>query len=132
MSVDGGDKKEKEAAGLELAPRHFSLKRIFWRQISLFVPSIMSSASSSDSDTESLPAVLSQPPAPKTKGRKSASGGAKDEGTDPNWAYQPPPNAVLCDSASFTQNPLVDWDAINSNDDNELWLIRIPAGVSLD
>lgn len=46
-----------------------------------------------------------------------------------NSAYKPPNGSVLLnhnvDSREF------DWDEVKNNDDLELWLIRIPDGVSI-
>ncbi|PBK83750.1 hypothetical protein ARMGADRAFT_1000883 [Armillaria gallica] len=50
----------------------------------------------------------------------------KNEGTDPNWAYQPPDGAVLQenpDSGEF------DWDSLNNDEELELWLIRVPENM---
>jgi len=53
--------------------------------------------------------------------------GGRNEGTDSEWAYKPPPGSVLVshdvDPAEF------DWDAINEDENLELWVIRVPEGV---
>ena len=52
----------------------------------------------------------------------------KDEGTNPHWDYVPPEGTILLDhdvdSGEF------DWDAVKNDEDVELWLLRIPDGVS--
>ncbi|KAK0474837.1 DNA-directed RNA polymerase I subunit RPA34.5-domain-containing protein [Armillaria novae-zelandiae] len=86
----------------------------------------MSSSASSPSS--------SPPPEPVAKkgNKKSKAKGTtqvqvdehgKNEGTDPDWAYQPPDGTVLQenpDSGEF------DWDSQNDDDELELWLIRVP------
>jgi len=64
------------------------------------------------------------------KGKKKASSAeqAKNEGVDPNWKYAPPSGAVLV-SCKDEDAGEFDWDAINNDDDVELWLIRIPNSV---
>lgn len=63
-----------------------------------------------------------------TSSSKTTSSG-KNEGTDPNYNYQPPQGAVSVDLNVDTGE--FDWDALNGNDDLELWVIRVPQGVSL-
>ncbi|KAG7453088.1 uncharacterized protein BT62DRAFT_990051 [Guyanagaster necrorhizus] len=60
----------------------------------------------------------------KSKARVDEHG--KNEGTDPNWAYEPPEGAVLQenpDSGEF------DWDSLNDDGELELWLIRVPENL---
>lgn len=53
----------------------------------------------------------------------------KDEGTNPDWDYVPPEGTILLDhnvdSAEF------DWDTVKNDEDVELWLVRVPEGVSV-
>jgi hypothetical protein len=53
----------------------------------------------------------------------------KDERTNPDWDYVPPEGTILLDhdvdSGEF------DWDAVKNDEDVELWLIRLPEGVSI-
>ena len=51
----------------------------------------------------------------------------KNEGTHPRWKYEPPADAVLVDHDVDAGG--FDWDAVNDNDDVELWLMRVPEGV---
>src|ERR1700733_2516744 len=72
----------------------------------------------------------------KSKKRKKAKDPQPEEiesensqnSEDPHWAYEPPEDAVLinCDGefGGF------EWDTINRDKDMELWLIRIPNGMS--
>jgi hypothetical protein len=47
---------------------------------------------------------------------------------DPHWAYEPPEDAELIDcDGEFGE---FEWDTVNRDKDMELWLIRIPNGVS--
>jgi hypothetical protein len=69
----------------------------------------------------------------KDKSKKNTkvtiTGHGKDERTNPNWDYVPPEGTILLDhdvdSGEF------DWDAVKNNEDVELWLIRVPEGVSI-
>lgn len=75
-------------------------------------------------------ASSSPEPAP-VKSKKNSKGkekrdDAKNEGTDPNWAYKPPPGTVLVDNLADSEQ--FDWDSID--DGCELWLIRVPNNVS--
>lgn len=65
----------------------------------------------------------------KDKGKqKAALVPARSEGVDPHWTYAPPSGSVLVDNTE-TDAGGFDWDAVNDNDDVELWLIRIPDAV---
>ncbi|TFK31974.1 hypothetical protein BDQ12DRAFT_639357 [Crucibulum laeve] len=87
------------------------------------------SPSSSSSDPESSVPQVSAKTSKKTKdkGKNKAAANGKNEGTDSNWAYQPPQGTVLVeddvDAGEF------DWDVIKQNEDLELWLIRVPDSV---
>jgi hypothetical protein len=59
----------------------------------------------------------------------AATGHGKNEGNDPHWAYKPPPGAVLVDHEVDVGE--FEWDNVEDDDDVELWLIRIPDGVSV-
>lgn len=73
------------------------------------------------------------PTKPKTKKKskkdKGKDGHGKNEGTSANGAYQPPPNAIQLDHESVDYGEF-DWDAVESNENCELWLLRIPDSVS--
>ncbi|KAK0210184.1 hypothetical protein DFS33DRAFT_1251476 [Desarmillaria ectypa] len=88
--------------------------------------------SSSASSPSSSPAPE---PVPKRATKKSKDKGktkahvdehGKNEGIDPNWAYQPPEGAVLQDNPD---NGEFDWDSLNDDDELELWLIRVPENM---
>ena len=53
----------------------------------------------------------------------------RNEGDDPSLVYKPPEGYVLmkhtADETEF------DWDAINNDDNLELWVVRVPDGVSV-
>ena len=63
------------------------------------------------------------------KAQSSAQVQGKDEGTNPHWDYVPPKGAVLVDHDVDCGN--FDWDEVKNNDDLELWLVRVPAGVNI-
>jgi hypothetical protein len=91
-------------------------------------PSPSSSSSSPEPEISSVNSAKNS----KDKGKKKKSTlteHGKIEGTDPNWAYKPPQGVVLLDRVIDSGE--FDWDAVNNNDDLELWLIRVPDGVSI-
>ncbi|GBE82795.1 hypothetical protein SCP_0411800 [Sparassis crispa] len=87
--------------------------------------------SNSESSLEPEVVVKSTKKSSKDKAKKTSKhskvDAGKNEGTDPDWAFKPPKGAVLMnhgvDSGEF------DWDAINDDDNVELWLIRVPDGM---
>ena len=93
---------------------------------------MIDSSSSSESEVplqtaRKSPAKTSKKPvAGSSKATSSAHG--KNEGTDPNHDYQPPQGAVPVDLDVDTGE--FDWDALKDDDDLELWVIRVPQGVS--
>ncbi|KAH6919216.1 hypothetical protein BKA70DRAFT_1249548 [Coprinopsis sp. MPI-PUGE-AT-0042] len=80
-----------------------------------------SEASSLRSSSASLEDDIVVPPTTSKKAGKAKANqsGPRNEGTDPSWAFKPPPGRVL----------YFDWDALNANDDLELCLIRVPDAV---
>ncbi|KAF9557731.1 hypothetical protein CPC08DRAFT_774114 [Agrocybe pediades] len=64
----------------------------------------------------------------KVKASTAAAGDAKNEGEDLNWAYAPPPGAVLLGKEDVDAGDF-DWDRINNDENLELWLIRVPDSV---
>ncbi|KAF7305228.1 hypothetical protein MKEN_01238000 [Mycena kentingensis (nom. inval.)] len=88
------------------------------------------SPSSSRASSESLPEVPlaknnKSTAAQKAKNKKPSAG--RNEGIDADWAYKPPAGAVAIESAADLGE--FDWDALNEDEDNEVWLIRIPEGL---
>ncbi|KAJ7118990.1 hypothetical protein C8R44DRAFT_854055 [Mycena epipterygia] len=61
------------------------------------------------------------------KTKSTAKSTARNEGTDPHWAYAPPHKSVRLEASADVGE--FDWDALNGDDDLELWLVRIPEGV---
>lgn len=51
----------------------------------------------------------------------------KNEGENPNWAFQPPPGSVLADHE--VDSGEFDWNAVKDDEDVELWLLRVPEDV---
>jgi hypothetical protein len=96
-----------------------------------FHPS-MSSASESPTASLSItpPAPKKNKPAKDKKGRKKKDQ-RKNEGIDLNWAYAPPPGAILIEEDVGADAGEFDWDKINDDDDLELCLIRVPESVSV-
>ena len=60
---------------------------------------------------------------------KSVEGHGKNEGHDPNWAYKPPDGMVVMDTPQVDDD--FDWDSLNNDENKELWIVRVPEGVSL-
>jgi hypothetical protein len=93
----------------------------------------MSSASSSSH--EPSPAPVKPKKSSKEKSKKKAKKAAtvvltqhgKNEGENPNWAFQPPPGAVLADHE--VDSGEFDWNAVKDDEDVELWLLRVPEDV---
>nr|GAT56479.1 predicted protein [Mycena chlorophos] len=89
------------------------------------------SPSTSRASSESLPEVPLAKNNPSKAARQAKASttdaGNRNEGTDPHWAYKPPSGAVLLDSSAELGE--FDWDALNADEDNELWLIRLPDGL---
>ena len=52
----------------------------------------------------------------------------KNEGTNTDWAYQPPHGAKL---PVLDVDEDFDWDSLKDNEDLELWIMRVPEGVNL-
>ena len=92
----------------------------------------MSSSESSSSATPppSIP-VLKNKKSSKNKGKNSsqAKDQGKNEGTDLNWAFAPPPGSTLLEEEHVDAGEF-DWDKINDDEDLELCLIRVPDSVS--
>ncbi|KAL0947716.1 hypothetical protein HGRIS_013801 [Hohenbuehelia grisea] len=89
----------------------------------------MSSASSSGSASPS-PSPEPEIAVKKSKGKekqKHISQAGKDEGVNPNWAYQPPADAVALDHGYHFGE--LDYDEVKDDDDCELWLIRVPSSI---
>ncbi|KAJ7184533.1 hypothetical protein C8R46DRAFT_1172676 [Mycena filopes] len=93
----------------------------------------MSSASSSGSGSGSsspepdIPLAKHSKSKAAEKAKSYTKAHGRNEGTDPHWAYVPPADSTrLEESADLGE---FDWDALNGNDDLELWLVRIPEGV---
>lgn len=100
-----------------------------------------SDSSSPASSTSSLPDVpLPQPkknksssnPKPKSAKSKSAQKSQEtvaEEEHDENWPYTPPNGYItlhhIPDAGEF------DWDAVEADDDAELWVIRVPDAVGI-
>lgn len=107
-------------------------------EISLSTSSLSTSTMSIASDSESSsssssPSSPSPPPAQRLKSTKHS----KKAVTEPvavaaderDWSYTPPVGAKLLDHSVDTCT--FDWDAVNDDNDLELWLVRVPTGVSL-
>ena len=84
----------------------------------------------------------SSSPEPEVVTKKSQKGKAKqkkvkivnpaeehgrNEGEDPNWDYKPPEGYALLKHKN--EKGEFDWDAINNDDNLELWIVRVPDGV---
>ncbi|EMD34327.1 hypothetical protein CERSUDRAFT_107531 [Gelatoporia subvermispora B] len=90
------------------------------------------SSSESSPEPEPLSKQLKKSSKDKKKGKATKSTSivtpyGKNEGDDPDWAYQPPPGSVLLNHAEDFGE--FDWDKVKEDDNLELWLIRVPEGV---
>ena len=91
----------------------------------------MSSAEASSSDAES--AVSEVPQKPKEKSKSKAKSSAvitpfgRNESSVNEWAYKPPKGAVLAPQEGDAEE--FDWDALEDDEDLELWIVRVPEGV---
>ena len=89
-------------------------------------------SSSSDLETGITQQIIIQKKTKKTK-KKSKPAAAvtadhpRNEGDDPHWAYEPPEGAVLLDHT--VDAGAFEWDALQDDDDAEVWLIRAPDSV---
>ncbi|KAF4604333.1 hypothetical protein EYR40_001512 [Pleurotus pulmonarius] len=79
-------------------------------------------------DSTPEPALPTKPKTKKKKKDKGKDGHGKNEGSSADGAYQPPPNAILLDHESVDFGEF-DWDAVESNENCELWLLRIPDSI---
>ncbi|CAA7260898.1 unnamed protein product [Cyclocybe aegerita] len=88
-------------------------------------------SSSSSRSSATPPPAISPKKTSRDKGKSKATTSAdhgKNEGVDLNWDYQPPAGAVLLNDKDEDAGEF-DWDAVNNDDDIELWLIRVPEGI---
>ncbi|KAF8162749.1 hypothetical protein B0H34DRAFT_692810 [Crassisporium funariophilum] len=87
-------------------------------------------SSSSSSGTPPPHISVSKKISTKDKGKKKSVpvDQGKNEGVDLDWAYAPPPGAVLIEEENMDAGEF-DWDRINDDDDLELCLIRVPDSV---
>lgn len=96
-------------------------------------PSSSSSSASGSASPSRSPSPILDPRTteahPKKKtARPAVADGARNEGTNPSWAFKPPPGATALDHTAEC-GPF-DWDAVEG-EDFELWLVRVPADVRL-
>ena len=88
-------------------------------------------SSSERSSSATPPPSIPVPKSKKSKGKRKsqAQDQGKNEGTDLNWAFAPPPGSTLLEEEDADAGEL-DWDKINDDEDLELCLIRVPDSVS--
>ncbi|KAF8643551.1 hypothetical protein AX16_008939 [Volvariella volvacea WC 439] len=84
-------------------------------------------ASSSSSSRSPSPSPLLSKKASSSNHEKKKSG--KNEGVDPNWAFKPPPSVKVLEFDNEEDEGEFDWESVNDDKNNEVWLIRIPEGV---
>ncbi|KAF7777857.1 hypothetical protein Agabi119p4_3929 [Agaricus bisporus var. burnettii] len=85
-----------------------------------------------------MPAVASSSKSKKSKSHKSSQKNAvttrveepsaRNEGRDTNWGYQPPTDAEPIDSTNEDYGEF-DWDAVQEDEDVEVWVIRVPESI---
>lgn len=93
------------------------------------------------SSSRSSSPILSQKPVkkrkpgkekhPKSKPAVEHTADGKNEGNSAHahWEYKPPDGFVLLDHANADSDDF-DWDALKEDEDLELWILRVPEGVS--
>jgi hypothetical protein len=55
-------------------------------------------------------------------------GHGRNEGIDPDWDYRPPDGMVALDTSQIDEE--FDWDSLKNDENKELWIVRVPDGVS--
>lgn len=55
----------------------------------------------------------------------------RNEGIDQSWAFQPPAGARAISTNAEVDNGEFDWDAVEQDEDIELWVLRVPDNVRL-
>lgn len=88
--------------------------------------SSMSGSRSSSAELPSAASVIAKKAKPKSV-RVAPDVQARDEGENPHWKLQPPPNYVLADHSADCGG--FDWDAVENDEDVEVWLVRMPSKV---
>ncbi len=53
----------------------------------------------------------------------------KNEGVDQSWAFQPPEGTKHISTTAGVDNGEFDWDAVEQDEDAELWVLRVPDNV---
>ncbi len=106
--------------------------------LSMSPSSVASNSSSSRSSPTPLPQKSKGKKQPKKSGKADIKGKKKlasamvenvnhnKDGT--SWEYEPHEGAVLINTRDEDAGEF-DWDAVNNDSDNELWLIRVPESV---
>ncbi|KAI0093816.1 hypothetical protein BDY19DRAFT_989352 [Irpex rosettiformis] len=90
----------------------------------------MSSYETSSSDSEGLHEKISSKVKGKNKQRPTVvvTPHGKDEGANLDWTFQVPEGATLADTNK--EGDEFDWDALGDDDELELWIMRVPQGVT--
>jgi hypothetical protein len=88
----------------------------------------MSATASSSKTKKSRSSKSQQKRATTARGESSSGSSGKNEGRNLNWEYQPPPGAEPIDSTNEEYGAF-DWDAVNEDDDVEIWIMRVPENV---
>ncbi|RXW21814.1 hypothetical protein EST38_g4029 [Candolleomyces aberdarensis] len=88
------------------------------------------SSSASSSSRSPSPVIKPRKQSKKIKDKSNTKHGhsGKNEGVDPNWDFKPPPGRVELEAGEYEGGEL-DWDALNDNEDLEVWVIRAPAAI---
>ncbi|KAH9948141.1 hypothetical protein B0H21DRAFT_690642 [Amylocystis lapponica] len=86
-----------------------------------------SSESSSSPEPEIIPKKSKKKSKEKGKKKSTVDTQAKNEGTNPDWAYKPPEGTALLDHGVDTAE--FDWDAVKEDDNLEMWIVRVPEGI---
>lgn len=126
--------RSRDQKKLTRARRFLISKSSFVRNFTIVkMPRPSPTPSSSSRSSVTPPPQVSEKKKKKTSAKAKTSevqaDHGKNEGVDPNWDYAPPPGAVLVEKEEVDGGEF-DWDKINNDEDLELWLIRVPEGVS--
>ena len=65
----------------------------------------------------------------KTKSAATITPVGRNESSVNEWEYKPPEDAVLAGQNGDAEE--FDWDALEDDEDLELWIVRVPEGVRI-
>ncbi|KAF9453712.1 hypothetical protein P691DRAFT_719171 [Macrolepiota fuliginosa MF-IS2] len=84
------------------------------------MPTAASTSTKSKKDKSKKTKFAAPPPSADT---------GKNEGANQNWAFQPPAGAKVISTNAEVDNGDFDWDAVQDDEDVEVWVLRVPDNV---